>query len=157
MGQAYSEEVKDFRKNSKKEAKELGFLPNKPAMVHPLNKVPEQSRDPRSALQVQEWDNKTWQRSAPSPLSVVVDIMEARRIGIIDLEGSNTNCIALKFEILTSKGLVDSSSSAKYRIFSESKGSRYERWIDNFHIAYFSLPNSSGELTPIVDLSLIHI
>ena len=47
MGQAYSREVKSFRKRSKKEAKALGFLPNKRAVAHPLNRAPESTKDPR--------------------------------------------------------------------------------------------------------------
>ena len=44
MGQQYSKEVLDYRKKSKKEAKRLGFLPNKKAVVHPLNQAPKQTK-----------------------------------------------------------------------------------------------------------------
>ena len=44
MGQQYSKEVFDYRKKSKKEAKRLGFLPNKKAVVHPLNQAPKQTK-----------------------------------------------------------------------------------------------------------------
>ena len=44
MGQQYSKEVLDYRKKSKKEAKKLGFLPNKKAVVHPLNQAPKQTK-----------------------------------------------------------------------------------------------------------------
>lgn len=44
MGQQYSKEVFDYRKKSKKEAKKLGFLPNKKAVVHPLNQAPKQTK-----------------------------------------------------------------------------------------------------------------
>ena len=48
MGQQYSKEVLDYRKKSKKEAKKLGFLPNKKAVVHPLNQAPKQTKVSRS-------------------------------------------------------------------------------------------------------------
>ena len=51
MGQSYSKEVKSFRKKSKKEANALGFLPNKRAVAHPLNRAPESTKDPRSKRQ----------------------------------------------------------------------------------------------------------
>ena len=44
MGQSYSKEVKSFRKKSKKEANALGFLPNKRAVAHPLNRAPESTK-----------------------------------------------------------------------------------------------------------------
>ena len=44
MGQQYSKEVLDYRKKSKKEAKRLGFLPNKKAVLHPLNQAPKQTK-----------------------------------------------------------------------------------------------------------------
>ena len=56
MGQSYSKEVKSFRKKSKKEANALGFLPNKRAVAHPLNRAPESTKDPRSKRQAETWE-----------------------------------------------------------------------------------------------------
>ena len=50
MGQKYSQEVYEYRKQSKKEAKKLGFLPNKYAVKHPLNQAPKQTKVPYTRL-----------------------------------------------------------------------------------------------------------
>ena len=42
------QEVAEWRAESKAEAKQLGFKPNKKAVVHPLNLSPDVAKDPRS-------------------------------------------------------------------------------------------------------------
>ena len=44
MGQTYSKEVSEFRKKSKEEAKAFGFLQNKEALLHYMNKAQKQTK-----------------------------------------------------------------------------------------------------------------
>ena len=102
MGQAYSQEVSAYREASKKEAKQHGFLPNKFAVLHPLNKRPVGARDrdtdTRSERQVKEWDEKQEDKLLHRGTSVIVDVIEARRIGLEVVSSANTqNFIAIKF------------------------------------------------------------
>ena len=70
------QEVADWRVESKSEAKQLGFKPNKKAVVHHLNQSPDVAKDPRSMNQAIQWDApKTNQVHKGSQLSLVVDII----------------------------------------------------------------------------------
>lgn len=144
MGQAYSQEVAAYREASKKEAKQHGFLPNKFAVLHPLNKRPVGARDTRSERQVKEWDEKQEDKLLHRGTSVIVDVIEARRIGLEVVSSANTqNFIAIKFEQVSSRHsrpqLTGIPSDTQYSYFSESRGWRHEHWIDSFHMARFPI------------------
>ena len=143
MGQSYSKEVKSFRKKSKKEANALGFLPNKRAVAHPLNRAPESTKDPRSKRQAETWEAEVNFRLIHRPffledggMSIVVDIIEARRIGEEALHDPWVNYICVKYETLP-KGAAED----QFQVFSESRGWSHERWIDDFRMAVFPLSN----------------
>ena len=113
MGQKYSTEVNQFRKQSKKEAKRLGFLPNKRAVIHPLNKPPLQTKDPRSEKQSKQWELEAKYKLSPEMLepgdkvSLVIDIMEARRIGMYEVFNPYSNYVVFKFEVVDDRGKVE--------------------------------------------------
>ena len=84
MGNTYSKEVYEFRKQCKEEAKKLSFLPNKVAKNHILNYAPKQTKDPRSEQQFKAWEeNISYDTLQPlhgsareAGESFVVDIMD---------------------------------------------------------------------------------
>ena len=72
--------------------------------------------------------------------SVVIDIMEARRIGSEILSNHGLNCIVIKFEILDYRGRVTEPNLTQYQAVFESKGWRKNRWIDNYNMIKFPFP-----------------
>ena len=158
------QEVADWRAQGKSEAKQLGFKPNKKAVLHPLNQSPDVAKDPRSMNQAIQWDApRANQVQKGSRLSLVVDIMEGRRIGMEELEAGMSTYVALKLEVLKSKQArsktilqVDDSKEAMYSMFADSRGSAHCRWIDNFHMSAF--PIDSGLVTdkPYLRLTIKH-
>jgi hypothetical protein len=76
-----------------------------------------------------------------SKVSLVVDIMEARRIGLENIdsekESHGKNYVLIKYEVLDARGQTDPSLRVHYAGFSEGRGSRHDRWIDSFHMAPF--------------------
>ena len=149
------QEVADWRAQGKSEAKQLGFKPNKKAVLHPLNQSPDVAKDPRSMNQAIQWDApRANQVQKGSRLSLVVDIMEGRRIGMEELEAGMSNYVALKLEVLKSKQAR--SKEPMYSMFADSRGSGHCRWIDNFHMSAF--PIDSGLVTdkPYLRLTIKH-
>ena len=146
MGQGYSKDIKDFRRRSKKEAKRLGFLPNKLVVQHALNKLARESKDPRSEAQIRQWDADALEPKTANLNNVflVVDVMEARRIGKEDLTSGQYNYIAVKCEAVSIF-----SKTPQYAVFKEERGWRNERWIDSFHMGKF---NTHGDAKFIVKI-----
>ena len=148
----HAQEVFEWRAESKSEAKKLGFKPNKKAVAHELNQSPDVAKDPRSLEQSLKWDaaRTAWVERGQK-LSLVVDIMEGRRIGMDEVPAGMSNYLALKLEVLkdVSNGrrtvaMVDPEKEAMYSMFSEGRGSNYSRWIDSFHMSAFPLESSIG-------------
>ena len=154
----------DWRAQSKAEAKQLGFKPNKKAVLHPLNQSPDVAKDPRSMNQAIQWDApRTNQIQKSCRLSLVVDIMEGRRIGVEELEAGMSNYVALKLEVLKSvqgrsKTIlqVDDSKEPMYSMFADSRGSGHCRWIDAFHMSAFPIDSSMVTGTPYLRLTIKH-
>ena len=71
---------------------------------------------------------------------MIIDIMEARRIGSEILSNNGLNYIVIKFEVLDNRGRVTDPSLTKYSAVFESKGWRKNRWIDNYNVIRFPLP-----------------
>ena len=151
------QEVAEWRAQSKAEAKQLGFKPNKKAVVHPLNQSTDVAKDPRSMNQASQWDapkmTKLVPKSISIPLSLVIDIMEGRRIGMEELPTGMCNYVALKLEVLKSiQGRsrtvlqVDDGKEPMFSMFSDSRGSSRSRWIDSFHMSAFPV-DSIGMVT----------
>ena len=90
----------EWREESKTEAKKLGFMTNKRALSanqRPSNDV----MDPRSVEQVTSLSSmRTNQVRTDQPLSLVVDIMEGRRIGLPEVPEGYCNYVILKVEVL---------------------------------------------------------
>ena len=145
MGQKYSTEVNQFRKQSKKEAKRLGFLPNKRADIHPLNKPPLQTKDPRSEKQSKQWELDAKYKlplemlELRDKLSLVIDIMEARRIGMYEVFKPYSNYVVFKFEVVDDRGEVENENFTQYKAVFEDRGWNYDRWIDTFRMVSFDL------------------
>ena len=139
----------EWRAESKSEAKKLGFKPNKKAVAHELNQSPDVAKDPRSLEQSMKWDaTRTAWVERGQKLSLVVDIMEGRRIGMDEVPTGMSNYLALKLEVLKdvsngkrSVAMVDPEREAMYSMFSEGHGSNYSRWIDSFHMSAFPVHN----------------
>ena len=154
----------DWRAQSKSEAKQLGFKPNKKAVLHHLNQSPDVAKDPRSMNQAIQWDApRANQVQKGSRLSLVVDIMEGRRIGMEELEAGMSNYVALKLEFLKSKQArsktilqVDDSKEPMYSMFADSRGSGHSRWIDNFHMSAFPMDSGLVTDTPSLRLTIKH-
>ena len=136
-----------WREESKTEAKKLGFMTNKRA----LSANPRLSNvvmDPRSAEQVTSLSSmRTNQVRMDQPISLVVDIMEGRRIGMPEVPEGMCNYIVLKVELLKIAVLrgrttlvADTRLLPMYSMFTESKGSKHTCWIDKFNISAFPLP-----------------
>ena len=145
MGQKYSTEVTKFRKQSKQEAQSLGFLPNKRAVKHPLNQPPKQTKDPRSEKQSSQWEEEAkpnFLEEIPTEKhSLVIDIMEARRIGFYEplSYSSCRNFVVFRFEVVNERGKVENENYTQYRAVFEDRGWKYERWIDKFRMVSFNL------------------
>ena len=121
----HAQEVFEWRAESKSEAKKLGFKPNKKAVAHELNQSPEVAKDPRSLEQSMKWDaTRTAWVERGQKLSLVVDIMEGRRIGMDEVPAGMSNYLALKLEVLKdvsngrrSVAMVDPEKEAMYSMF----------------------------------------
>ena len=104
--------------------------------------------DPRSAEQVTSLSSmRTNQVRMDQPISLVVDIMEGRRIGMPEVPEGMCNYIVLKVEVLKIAVLrgrttlvADTRVLPMYSIFTESRGSKHTCWIDKFNISAFPLP-----------------
>ena len=143
------QEVVEWRAESKSEAKKVGVKSNKKAVVHPLNMKPD--KDPRSSAQALLWDAPKANAVHPysyevSPLSLVVDLMEGRRIGAEELPAGKCNYVAMKLEVLESvprrHGIVlqvDKSKDPMYTSFADFRGSSNSCWIDTFHMSGFPI------------------
>ena len=133
-----------WREKSKTEAKKLGFKTNKRA----LSENPSPSMDPRSVEQVTSLSSmRTNQVRMDQPISLVVDIMEGRRIGMPEVPEGMCNYVVLKVEVLKIAVLrgrttlvADTRVLPMYSIFTESRGSKHTCWIDKFNISAFPLP-----------------
>ena len=158
------QEVAEWRAESKAEAKQLGFKPNKRAVVHPLNLSPDVAKDPRSRDQAIQWDApRANQVQKSNRLSLVVDIMEGRRIGMEELQAGTSNYVALKLEVLKSiQGRsrtvvqVDDRKEPMYSMFADTRGSGHSRWIDAFHMSAFPIDSSLVTGTPYLRLTIKH-
>ena len=76
---------------------------------------------------------------------MVIDIMEARRIGSEILSNHGLNYIVIKFEILDCRGRDTNPGLTQYQAVSESKGWRKNRWIDDYNMIKFPLPLVLGQ------------
>ena len=152
MGNTYSKEVYEFRKQCKEEAKQLSFLPNKVAKNHLLNYAPKQTKDPRSEQQFKAWEENISDDTL-QPLhgsareageSFVVDIMEGRRIGLQECPPGVSNFVAVKFEIISANDDCEQRDKqhTQYRLATESRGWNHDRWIDKFRMLVFPLPRT---------------
>ena len=152
MGNTYSKEVYEFRKQCKEEAKKLSFLPNKVAKNHLLNYAPKQTKDPRSEQQFKAWEENISDDTL-QPLhgsareageSFVVDIMEGRRIGLQECPPGVSNFVAVKFEIISANDEYEQRDKqhTQYRLATESRGWNHDRWIDKFRMLVFPLPRT---------------
>ena len=65
MGAAQSKppEIKAFRQQNKKIARQLGFYNNKKAAKHQLNRRHKDAKDPRSRKQIEEWEGDSSRRT----------------------------------------------------------------------------------------------
>ena len=138
----------EWREESKTEAKKLGLLTNKRALSanpSPSNVV----LDPRSVEQVTSLSSESENLVRMyQPISLVVDIMEGRRIGIPEIASSKyCNYVILKVEVLKiavvrnrATLVADSRQAPMYSMFTESRGSNHTCWIDKFNISAFPLP-----------------
>ena len=73
---------------------------------------------------------------------MIVDIIEARRIGTELVAGPWYNYIIIKFDILDDNGKIKDAELTQYQVKFDSRGWRYERWIDSYHMVIFPMPSS---------------
>ena len=114
------------------------------ANLSPSNDV----MDPRSVEQVTSLSSmRTNQVRTDQPLSLVVDIMEGRRIGLPEVPEGYCNYVILKVEVLKiavvrnrATLVADNRQAPMYSMFTESRGSNHTCWIDKFNISAFPLP-----------------
>ena len=137
----------EWREESKTKAKKLGLLTNKEALsVNPRLSI--DVMDPRSAEQVTSLSSESENLvRMDQPISLVVDIMEGRRIGIPEVPEGYCNYVILKVEVLKIAVVrnrptlvADNRQAPMYSMFTESRGSNHTCWIDKFNISAFPLP-----------------
>ena len=143
------QEVAEWRAESKSEAKQIGLRSNKAAVVLPINWRSDAVKDPRSSAQALQWDAPKANHIdhlAGQPLSLVVDLMEGRKIGAEELPAGMCNYVAMKLEVIKSVrnrnrivSQVDKRWEPMYTAFSESRGSSHTCWIDSFHMTSFPI------------------
>ena len=107
-------------------------------------------KDPRSEQQARQWEEDAKRGPINQDLmysstrSLVVDIIEARRIGTEVIAGHFHNYIIIKFDILDDKGKIkDPELNTQYQVEYDSRGWKYERWIDSFHMMIFTMPSTT--------------